>query len=133
MLILNIINFVILISHVKCRAIESNIDSGNVAASSYLSNVASLVDDLSNELESDHNKFTHEWAVKIEDPIVADLVAIETNCINKGLIAPFNNIYLFENPNVPRRSKRAASEHHERLVNHEKVNNSSSHLNACQK
>jgi hypothetical protein len=98
---LNIIGFVILVAHVNCKAVDN-----------------SLLDDDDGD---DHNKFTREWAVKIGDPVEADLIAIETKSINMGLIKPFKDVYLFVNPNVPQRHKRAAHEHHERLVNHEKV------------
>lgn len=108
MLIYNIIGFVILlslygVSEITCKAVDVN----------------SLEDGAAED--DDHMKFTHEWAVKIDDPLEADLIAMETKSINMGLIAPFNNVYLFVSPNVPKRHRRAAHEHHERLVNHEKV------------
>lgn len=65
--------------------------------------------------------YTREWAIKVSDPIEADLIAMETGFINKGMIPPFENIYLFVHPKVPNRSKRHAKEHTERLNNHEKV------------
>lgn len=104
MLIYNIIGFVILlslgVSEIKCKAVE-------------LSSPSSLADD--------HMMFTHEWAVRINDPVEADLIAMETKSINMGVIKPFDDVYLFVSPNVPQRHRRAAHEHQERLNNHEKV------------
>lgn len=71
--------------------------------------------------EESSQEFIREWAIKVSDPIEADLIAIETGFINKGLIPPFDDIYLFVHPKVPSRSKRHAKEHTERLNNHEKV------------
>jgi hypothetical protein len=66
-------------------------------------------------------EYMHEWAARVSDPLEADLIAAETGFINRGPIAPFHDIYLFENANVPRRSKRHAQTHTERLQGHEKV------------
>lgn len=71
-------------------------------------------------VEANHD-YIREWAIKVSDPIEADLIAVETGFINKGLIPPFDDIYLFVHPHVPNRSKRHAKEHTERLNNHEKV------------
>lgn len=104
MLIYNIIGFVILlllgVSEIKCKAVDLS---------------------SSNNDDDDHMMFTHEWAVKIDDPVEADLIAMETRSINMGLIKPFSDVYLFVSPNVPQRHRRAAHEHQERLINHEKV------------
>jgi hypothetical protein len=70
----------------------------------------------------EHNpEYMHEWAARVSDPIEADLIAAETGFVNRGPIRPFHDIYLFENQNVPRRSKRHAQLHTERLQGHEKV------------
>lgn len=33
-----------------------------------------------------HDEFTREWAVKVHDPLMADLIALETGFENKGLV-----------------------------------------------
>jgi hypothetical protein len=33
-----------------------------------------------------HNEYTKEWAVKVSDPLMADLIALETGFENKGLV-----------------------------------------------
>jgi len=68
-----------------------------------------------------HNEFTKEWAVKVSDPIMADLIALETGFKNKGPIEPFNDVYLFEHDDVPHRSKRGAHHHTNKLNNHESI------------
>jgi proprotein convertase subtilisin/kexin type 1 len=78
---------------------------------------------LLNNVKSDnfHNEFTREWAVKVSDPYNADLIALETGFENKGLIPPFNDVYLFVNNKLPSRSKRSAEKHTEKLKNHESI------------
>jgi hypothetical protein len=66
-------------------------------------------------------EYIHEWAAKVSDPLEADLIAIETGFVNHGPIKPFHDIYLFKNNDVPRRSKRHAKIHTDRLEGHEKV------------
>lgn len=66
-------------------------------------------------------EYIREWAAKVRDPLEADLIALETGFVNRGPIKPFHDIYLFENVNVPHRSKRHAQAHTERLAGHEKV------------
>jgi hypothetical protein len=66
-------------------------------------------------------EYIHEWALKVSDPLEADLIAAETGFINKGVIEPFTDIYLFQNPRVPHRSRRSAQVHTDKLNNHEKV------------
>ena len=39
--------------------------------------------------EDHHMMYTREWAVKVSDPLNADLIALETGFENKGLV----NIY----------------------------------------
>jgi hypothetical protein len=34
-----------------------------------------------------HNEFTREWAVKVSDPLLADLIALETGFANHGLVS----------------------------------------------
>jgi len=34
-----------------------------------------------------HNQFTREWAVKVFDPLLADLIALETGFANHGLVS----------------------------------------------
>lgn len=68
-----------------------------------------------------HNEYNREWATRVKDALEADLIAEETGFVNRGLIAPFDDIYLFENTKIGHRSKRAAHENTERLANHEKV------------
>lgn len=84
-------------------------------------NVQSFVINKPDDFDRPQKEYTREWAAKISDPLVADLIAIETGFVNRGLIKPFHDIYLFENLNVPHRGKRSAQQHTERLVNHEKV------------
>ena len=66
-------------------------------------------------------EYMHEWALKVSDPLEADLIAAETGFINKGPIEPFADIYLFQNPKVPHRSRRSAQLHTDKLKSHEKV------------
>ena len=66
-------------------------------------------------------EYLREWAAKVSDPIEADLIAIETGFVNRGLIKPFHDIYLFENVNMPHRSKRHTQIHTDRLKGHEKI------------
>ena len=33
-----------------------------------------------------HNEYTKEWAVKVSDPYLANLIALETGFVNKGLV-----------------------------------------------
>lgn len=68
-----------------------------------------------------HNEYTREWAVKVSDPLLADLIALESGFENAGLIKPFHDVYLFVNHNVPHRSKRGAHEHTNKLKNHESI------------
>lgn len=68
-----------------------------------------------------HNEYTKEWAVKVSDPYLANLIALETGFVNKGLIEPFSDVYLFENHQVPHRSKRGAHKHTNKLKNHESI------------
>lgn len=112
MLIYNIIGFVILLSLLGW--------SGLVVVEGKAVDLEELGGGDARESD-DHNKFTHEWAVKIDDPLEADLIAMETNSVNMGPIRPFNDVYLFVAPNVPKRHRRAAHEHHEKIVNHERV------------
>ena len=44
---------------------------------------------LCNKVEDYHNEYTREWAVKISDPLMADLIALETGFQNKGLVRFF--------------------------------------------
>jgi proprotein convertase subtilisin/kexin type 1 len=68
-----------------------------------------------------HDEFTREWAVKVHDPLMADLIALETGFENKGLIQPFHDVYLFEHKEVPHRSKRGAPAHTSKLQKHESI------------
>ena len=34
-----------------------------------------------------HNEFTREWAVKVSDPLLADLIALESGFENAGLVS----------------------------------------------
>lgn len=40
-----------------------------------------------------HDEFTREWAVKVHDPLMADLIALETGFENKGLVNNSNNFF----------------------------------------
>lgn len=76
---------------------------------------------LNSALSEDVDEFTREWAVKVSDPLMADLIALETGFKNTGLIEPFDDVYLFVNENVPHRSKRGAHKHTNTLKNHESI------------
>ena len=63
---------------------------------------------------------SNEWVVRIDEgDDIADLVANELGLENKRKI--FDNYYLFINPSVPRRSKRATNDFTDLLTKHEKV------------
>ncbi|CAF1247892.1 unnamed protein product [Rotaria magnacalcarata] len=63
---------------------------------------------------------SNEWVVRIDEgDEVADLVANELGLENRRKI--FDNYYLFINPSVPRRSKRATNDFTNLLTKHEKV------------
>ena len=76
---------------------------------------------LSGQIHAKSHEYIREWAAKVSDPLEADLIAMETGFVNRGPIKPFHDIYLFENINVPHRSRRSAQGHTDRLLGHEKV------------
>lgn len=57
----------------------------------------------------------------MSDPLLANLIALETGFQNKGPIEPFHDVYLFVNNKVPHRAKRGAHAHTEKLKNHESI------------
>ncbi|CAF1234863.1 unnamed protein product [Adineta steineri] len=76
------------------------------------------------EKHYENNKFipehSNEWVVRIDEgDDVAELIANELGLQNKRKI--FDNYYLFINPSVPRRAKRATNEFTDLLNRHEKV------------
>lgn len=93
----------------------------NICLFTILVNVVLLISSTNCDNSEHHNEFTREWAVKVTDPLLADLIALETGFENKGLIEPFHDVYLFVNNKVPHRAKRGAHQHTEKLKNHESI------------